>query len=71
MSNGWKYVGEGARVSFAVPTRDISAEEFARFTPLDQRHVEQSDLYERMTAAETRKAEKAADAEVKQEGGDS
>ena len=61
--SGWKYVGTGARVSFGVPTRDISAEEFARLNPLDQRHVEHSDLYKPVASG---KAEaKPADAEKK------
>jgi hypothetical protein len=80
-THGFKYVGAGARVSYGVPARDLSAEAFARLNPLDQRHVEQSDLYQPITAAEAKQAEaeakKRAEAEAKaaadaakQEGGD-
>lgn len=45
MSTGWTYVGDGVRYSYGVPARDLSAEEFAALTPLDQRVVMQSGAY--------------------------
>ena len=66
---GFRYTGEGQRISYGVPTRDLSATEFAALTPLDQRRVTESDLYDAVTAAEAKKAEdearKAAEAEAK------
>lgn len=67
--SGWKYTGKGERVSYGVPTRDLSAEEFERLNPLDQRHVMQSDLY-REVKKSTAPASKPA-GERTQGGGDS
>lgn len=57
MSNAWKYVGKGERISYGVPTRDLSADEFKRLNPLDQRHVMKSDLYREVKAANTPKTD--------------
>lgn len=66
MSNGWKYVGKGERYSYAVPTRDISAAEYDRLNPLDQRRVRESGAYKPVTDAEAKKADtKPADTEKK------
>lgn len=73
MSNGWKYVGKGERISYGVPTRDIGADEFDRLNPLDQRRIEESDLYRAVTEAEAKKAEAEAKKRAeagKQDGGD-
>lgn len=67
--SAWKYIGKGERVSYGVKPKDLSAEEFERLNPLDQRHVMQSDLYREITDEEVKKAEaeakKQAEAEAK------
>lgn len=64
MTHGWKYLGKGERISWGVPTRDLSAQEFASLNPLDQRHVINSDLYRPVQPVQPAKAPK------KQEGGE-
>lgn len=66
--SAWKYTGKGERVSYGVKPKDLSAEEFERLNPLDQRHVMQSDLYREVKRSAP--ASKPA-GERKQEGGDS